>query len=155
MCSISVVDVSKVSTIKPNPSFEDYHEVGNRIKECFEQIGFVYFSNHGINQSIIDHAMKASMEFFNLQKEIKNRTKVGKEYQGWREEGREMFGQNREIRETYDLKNISSTGIFPDVVSYHHHHRHDHSVSFVRTVPSSERPWLTSLSPVKCWLPDY
>ena len=117
MCSISVVDVSKISIINPNPTIEDYHDIGNKIKYCLEQIGFVYLSNHGINQSTIDAAMKSSMEFFNLEIEMKNKTRVGKDYQGWREEGREVFGQNREIRETYDLKNISSSGIFPDEVN--------------------------------------
>ena len=83
MCSISVVDISKVSIINQDPTYEDYQDVGKRSKKWFEQIGFVYISNHGIHPSIIDQAMKASMDFFNLEAEIKNKTRVGKEYQGW------------------------------------------------------------------------
>ena len=43
--------------------------------------------------------------------------------QGWVEQGREIFDQDEdgriaelELRENYDLNNISHTGIFPDKV---------------------------------------
>jgi len=95
--------------------------VSQQIKRCFENIGFMYISNHGIPQDVIDRGMSSSMEFFNLERNVKNLTRKGAEYQGWVEQGREIFDQDEEgniaeleVRETYDLKNISSSGIFPD-----------------------------------------
>ena len=123
MSSISVIDISKVSLENTNPSIEDYKDVGDKIKKCFEDIGFLYINHHGISQEIIQNAMKASMEFFNLDTDMKNKARKGKEYQGWVEEGREIFDQDEdgkiaehEVRETYDMKNISTSGIFPDEV---------------------------------------
>ena len=125
MSSISVVDISKVSLDNANPSIDDYKDVGNKVKECFEQIGFLYITEHGISQEIIKNAMTGSMDFFCLGDKIKNKSRKGEEYQGWVEEGREIFDQDEdgkiaehEVRETYDMKNISSSGIFPDEVSH-------------------------------------
>ena len=125
MSSISVVDISKVSLDNTNPSIDDYKDIGNKIKQCFEQIGFLYITEHGISQEIIKNAMTGSMDFFCLGDKIKNKSRKGEEYQGWVEEGREIFDQDEdgkiaehEVRETYDMKNISSSGIFPDEVSH-------------------------------------
>ena len=121
MTSISIVDISKISLNKPDPTVDDYKEVSLQIKKCFEEIGFMYISHHGIDQEVITEAMKASMDFFKLEESVKNKTRKGEEYQGWVEQGREIFDQDSdgnvaelEVRETYDLKNISSAGIFPD-----------------------------------------
>ena len=86
-------------------------------------IGFLYINHHGISEETIQNAMKASMDFFNLDTTTKNKARKGEEYQGWVEEGREIFDQDEdgkiaehEVRETYDMKNISTSGIFPDEV---------------------------------------
>ena len=124
MSEISIVDLEKVSLCCENPSYEDYEALSRQIKESFETIGFMYITNHGIPQDIIENAMKSSMDFFDLDRSAKNLTRKGEEYQGWVEQGREIFDQDEEgniaeleVRETYDLKNVSSSGIFPDEVS--------------------------------------
>ena len=122
MTSISTVDISKISLERPAPSNEDYKDIAKDIKQCFENIGFMYLSNHGIDNEVIEKAMKASMQFFCLDNEVKNKVAKGEpKFQGWVEQGREIFDQDEngeiaelEIRETYDMKNIATTGIFPD-----------------------------------------
>jgi len=121
MTSISVVDISKVSLERSHPSDNDFKEVSKTISKNFEEIGFMYIINHGISEQIITDAMEASMAFFKLEESIKNKTSKGSEYQGWVEQGREIFDQDEdgkiaelEIRETYDMKNVSASGIFPD-----------------------------------------
>ena len=123
MTSISVVDISKVSLEHSHPSDNDFKEVSETISKNFEEIGFMYIINHGISEQIITDAMEASMAFFKLEESIKNKTSKGSEYQGWVEQGREIFDQDEdgkiaelEIRETYDMKNVSDSGIFPDEV---------------------------------------
>ena len=63
MTSISTVDISKISLGTSSPSDEDYQDVAKEIKQCFENIGFMYLSNHGVSGDIIDNAMKASLKF--------------------------------------------------------------------------------------------
>ena len=121
--SISVVDVETISTQIENPSSEDYANLAIEIKECFGKIGFMYIKNHGLSAETINKAMKSSLKFFGLDTKVKERTRKGAEYQGWVEQGREIFDQDEdgkiaelEVRETFDLKNISPSGIFPDEV---------------------------------------
>ena len=121
--AISVVDVGKISIKIENPSSEDYASLAIEIKECFGKIGFMYIKNHGLSAETINKAMKSSLKFFGLDTKVKERTRKGAEYQVWVEQGREIFDQDEdgkiaelEVRETFDLKNISPSGIFPDEV---------------------------------------
>ena len=121
--AISVIDVEKISIETAKPSCEDYANLAEEIKECFGQIGFMYLKNHGISSETINKAMKESLKFFGLENEVKDKARKGTEYQGWVEQGREIFDQDEdgkiaelEVRETFDMKNISPTGLFPDEV---------------------------------------
>merc|ERR1712240_635212 len=58
--------------------------------------------------------MEKSFEFFSLDEDLKEKLRKGPEYQGWVAQGREIFDQDEEgeiaeleVRETFDLKNIS------------------------------------------------
>ena len=121
--AISVVDVENISLNIPNPSSEHFAILAQEIKSCFGQLGFLYIKNHGIPAETIKNAMKESLNFFQLAKEVKEKTRKGVEYQGWVEQGREIFDQDEdgniaglEVRETFDMKNISAAAIFPDEV---------------------------------------
>ena len=121
--AISVVDVEKVSIQIANPCSEDYAKIAAQIKECFGRIGFMYIKNHGLSAETINKAMSESLRFFRLEETVKEKSRKGAEYQGWVEQGREIFDQDEdgkiaelEVRETFDMKNISPSGIFPDEV---------------------------------------
>ena len=121
--AISVVDVENISINTANPSSEHYTNLAQEIKCCFREIGFMYIKNHGIPAETIEKAMKESLNFFQLPKEVKEKTRKGVEYQGWVEQGREIFDQDEdgniaelEVRETFDIKNVSANAIFPDEV---------------------------------------
>jgi len=121
MTSIQVVDLAAISLDIRDPPEEDYKALAAALDTSFADIGFAYIKNHGIGQDIIHNAMEASMKFFNMDQKVKTLSRKGIEYQGWVEQGREIFDQDEdgkvaelEVRETYDLKNISSSGIFPD-----------------------------------------
>ena len=121
MPSIQVVDIAAISLANTAPAEDDYKALAGVLESCFKDIGFVYIKNHGIDQAVITEAMKASMKFFNLERDVKSLSKKGAEFQGWVEQGREIFDQDEdgkiaelEVRETYDMKNISSSGKFPD-----------------------------------------
>ena len=123
MAMISVVDIENISINIANPSPEHFANLAEEIKCCFGQIGFMYIKNHGIPAETIQDAMKESLNFFQLDEKVKEKTRKGVEYQGWVEQGREIFDQDEEgkiaeleVRETFDMKNISPAGIFPDEV---------------------------------------
>ena len=121
MPSIQVVDIAAISLANTAPAEDDYKAVAGVLESCFKDIGFVYIKNHGIDQAVITEAMQASMEFFDLERDVKSLSRKGAEFQGWVEQGREIFDQDEdgkiaelEVRETYDMKNISISGKFPD-----------------------------------------
>ena len=124
--AISVVDIERISIQATAPSSEDYANLAEEIKKCFGEIGFMYVKNHGLSAETINKAMKESLKFFGLEDEVKEKTRKGVDYQGWVEQGREIFDQDEdgniaelEVRETFDMKNISPTGFFPDEVDNH------------------------------------
>jgi len=121
MPGIQVVDIQAISLHNTTVAQEDYQALARVLSECFHDIGFVYVKNHGISEDVIRDAMQASIDFFNLEEEEKSVSRKGSEYQGWVEQGREIFDQDEdgkvaelEVRETYDMMNISSDGKFPD-----------------------------------------
>ena len=121
MPNIQVVDISAISLARDNPGEEDYRAIAAALDTSFADIGFAYIKNHGLSQDIINQAMEASMKFFHMEHAVKTLSRKGLKYQGWVEQGREIFEQDEEgkvaeleVRETYDMKNISSAGIFPD-----------------------------------------
>jgi isopenicillin N synthase-like dioxygenase len=153
MSRIRVVDIGRVGLNVDEASFEDLKIVGKELSGAFKEIGFVFVSNHGIEESIITSARKASKEYFKvfactdnntiislfkLKPEVKGSNEKGSGwnvYQGWVKPGKEVFDQDEkgmiaslELRESYDMNDFSATGCFPD----------DHVPAF--------RPCLTTLA---------
>merc|ERR1712055_1257458 len=119
---IAVVDAGKISLAREDqPEAEDFAEVSKELCSAFQDTGFAYLLNHGIKQHLVQQAMEKSLEFFSLDEEVKVQMSKGPEYQGWVAQGREIFDQDEggniaelEVRETFDMKNISPAGKFPD-----------------------------------------
>jgi len=119
---IAVVDVARISLdreVKPEAS--DFSKVAEELCSAFQETGFAYLVNHGIGPDLIKEAMEKSFEFFSLDEHLKEKLRKGPEYQGWVAQGREIFDQDEEgkiaeleVRETFDLKNISPGAKFPD-----------------------------------------
>merc|ERR1711962_128309 len=136
MDKLEVVDIQTISLDRgQEPTEEEYRTLGKVLRKAFTDIGFVFLRNHGIDAEVVKQAMAASRDYFLLADNVKCEHTKGAEYQGWVCQGREIFDQDEaghiaelEVRETYDIKNISGKGKFPDTVS------------------PSLRPSLTSLS---------
>merc|ERR1719402_1149724 len=121
MSSIKLIDVSPISLTVPQPELEHFQLVAKQLAEAFQDIGFACLQNHGVSEVIITEAMRASLEYFHLPDDIKGEDTKGKERQGWVKQGREIFDQDEdgniaefEAKETYDMKDISASGRFPD-----------------------------------------
>merc|ERR1711953_85854 len=119
---IAVVDASKISLAREGaPEPEDFSEVAKELCSAFQETGFAYLVNHGVDLHLVQQAMEKSLEFFSLHEGLKEKMGKGPEYQGWVAQGREIFDQDEggniaelEVRETFDMKNISPAGKFPD-----------------------------------------
>lgn len=135
---IPVVDVSALSlenedfdleNISPD---EDLRMLGSRLVSALHQNGFVYIAGHGVDPQLVQQALSSSLDFFHLDIGSKTEVVMGSEYQGWVGQGRELFqGEEKaaadanielntevnsktEARETYNVRDISSGGKFPD-----------------------------------------
>jgi len=119
---IAVVDVARISLDREvQPEASDFSKVAEELCSAFQETGFAYLVNHGIGPILIKEAMEKSFEFFSLDEDLKEKLRKGPEYQGWVAQGREIFDQDEEgkiaeleVRETFDLKNISPGAKFPD-----------------------------------------
>ena len=51
------MEIAKVSIDKIGlgsaPAFDDYKEVGDKLREAFSKLGFVYISDHGVDEELI------------------------------------------------------------------------------------------------------
>ena len=81
MSAISVIDIGQISLQHPSPSTEDYQSLVSQVRDGLEKTGFLYIRNHGVPSEVIEEAMRTSMDFFNLDREVKNETRKGAEYQ--------------------------------------------------------------------------
>ena len=89
------LDVSKIGLLSDSPSKEDINYCGIELFEAFSKCGFIYIANHGINDTEITNAFKASKDFFLQPDEKKNNVKKGDDVdQGWVSAGREIFDQS-------------------------------------------------------------
>ena len=66
MSRIRVVDIGRVGLNVEEAGIEDLKNVGKELSTAFEEIGFVFVSNHGIEESIITSARVASKEYFKV-----------------------------------------------------------------------------------------
>ena len=102
MPSIQLVDIAAISLANTAPAEDDYKAVAGVLESCFKDIGFVYIKNHGIDQAVINGAMQASIKFFDLERDVKSLSKKGAEFQGWVEQGREIFDQDEDGKLNYE-----------------------------------------------------
>jgi len=121
MTEIRVIDLSPISLTVPDPSLDQFQQVADKLAAAFHNIGFACLQNHGVKEETIRRAMEVSLEYFHLQDDVKELDSKGEERQGWVKQGREIFDQDEEgniaefeVRETFDLKDISTKARFPD-----------------------------------------
>ena len=89
---ISKISIAKIGFEVDVPSTNDYEEVGRELFKAFEQTGFAYIQDHGIEDELIARSMSCSRDFFMLPKEEKDVfERDAKVQQGYVEPGREVF----------------------------------------------------------------
>jgi len=99
---ITTIDISEVGLKFENPSLEDYQKLAPLFRESFSKIGFAYISNHGIDQTLIDSAFKASKDFFTLPQDLKEKTKrMAKVDRGYVKPGQEIFDAKEDWKQVY------------------------------------------------------
>ena len=50
---IAKVSIAKIGLGSAEPTFDDYKEVGEKLREAFSKLGFVYISDHGVDDELI------------------------------------------------------------------------------------------------------
>merc|ERR550519_1267845 len=124
MSTIRVVDIATIALTVDTPHIEHFRHVGKELSEAFEDIGFVFVTNHGIEEKLIADAREVSKEYFQLEANEKLCDEKGTRtppFQGWVKPGKEIFDQDEEgkvatleLRESYDMSDFSSSATFPD-----------------------------------------
>lgn len=94
----------------------DAESVSRKIGKACEEVGFFYIKNHGVPQELVDRAYKATEEFFELPREVKERLHVansGPTLRGYIP----PYGENADPKKTRDLKEVFDYGVHEDEVS--------------------------------------
>lgn len=50
---IAKVSIAKIGLASADPTLDDFKDVGERLKDAFSKIGFVYLCDHGIPDDVI------------------------------------------------------------------------------------------------------
>ena len=50
---IAKVSIAKIGLASAEPTLDDFRDIGERLKEAFSKIGFVYLCDHGIDDDVI------------------------------------------------------------------------------------------------------
>ncbi|KAG8985293.1 hypothetical protein FRB90_004827, partial [Tulasnella sp. 427] len=100
--SIPVVDFGRFRTNDSAAKLATAKEV----VDAFKEVGFVYLSNHGIQDEKITNAFKKSKEFFELPKEKKNALawEDPRSNRGYVQQGRERVTQSSDAQEIAALR---------------------------------------------------
>ena len=64
MSKIRVVDIATIGLAVDRADIEDLRRVGKELSEAFEDIGFVFVKNHGVDEEMINDAREASKDYF-------------------------------------------------------------------------------------------
>lgn len=121
---IPVVDMGAIGVGKDEERADpkEWQRVSHELYEALSGVGFVYLTNHGIPEAQISNIVKASAEFFKLDRETKLRYNVpdlGTAH-GYMEVDREKLdpeGKFTELRESFYMKDVA--GAFPDQEAPH------------------------------------
>ena len=47
------MSIAKIGLDSAEPTLDDFRDIGERLKEAFSKIGFVYLCDHGIDDDVI------------------------------------------------------------------------------------------------------
>ena len=74
MSKIRVVDIATIGLAVDRADIEDLRRVGKELSEAFEDIGFVFVKNHGVDEEMINDAREASKDYFLVYLKINSNT---------------------------------------------------------------------------------
>eukprot|EP00094_Tigriopus_californicus_P006531 TCALIF_06288-PA protein Name:"Similar to DDB_G0283291 Probable iron/ascorbate oxidoreductase DDB_G0283291 (Dictyostelium discoideum)" AED:0.34 eAED:0.34 QI:0/0.4/0.16/1/0.4/0.5/6/0/328 len=121
---IPTVSINSIGLASDRPEHEDFLDIGNKLDKAFSEYGFVYLTDHGIDQQIVQDMFEASKSFFTLsanQKLTCSRHPITT--QGYVRPGQEMLDNLKEggekpafheIRESFDVVSLEPSARFPD-----------------------------------------
>jgi len=76
MSKIRVVDIATIGLAVDRADIEDLRRVGKELSEAFEDIGFVFVKNHGVDEEMINDAREASKDYFLVYLKINSNTTI-------------------------------------------------------------------------------
>lgn len=79
MSRIPEIDISSLH----DGSAAAFHEVGGKLSEAAQDMGFFYIGGHGVDASVIDSAFEIAEQFFLLPLNKKNQVKVSGSHRGF------------------------------------------------------------------------
>ena len=87
----------------------DVEGVGRRLAWAASEVGFIYVSNHGVPQTVIDTARSAGLAFFRAPREVKEQARTNEHHHGWLAPGQTVMYDGARV----DLKESFNFGLEP------------------------------------------
>ncbi|XP_077870010.1 uncharacterized protein LOC144362823 [Saccoglossus kowalevskii] len=115
-----VIDFTAYGLQRESPDEECFRKLVDEVHYALKTIGFLYLTNHGIPQTLIDNAFHQSANFFTLPTETKLKySRPDNSNHGYVAIGSELFSADRpgDYKESFNyipLKGDANTKIFPN-----------------------------------------
>ncbi|XP_062843726.1 uncharacterized protein si:dkey-10o6.2 [Trichomycterus rosablanca] len=134
MLSIPVIDFGVYKLGTSDIAKEDLQKISRELQTAFEEVGFVYLKNTGIDQKEVERVLDVSKKFFLLPEEQKSSFKRGSYdinvNHGWVSSETESLNPRRpgDLKEAFNITSISEnikwpTGLRATVVEFFLHCR--------------------------------
>ncbi len=112
--SLPIIDISQLRQRSEPGSAA----VAVAIRSAFEEHGFLYISNHGVPQAVIDAASASAMAFFRLPEEEKQRVSAKITHRGWHALGDAlMYGAAKPDHKEFYQVGLELPADDPDVLA--------------------------------------
>ncbi|PHH59065.1 hypothetical protein CDD81_3830 [Ophiocordyceps australis] len=96
---------------------DDLHQISPHVHQAFKKLGFAYFKNHGVPETMVNEAFQWSAKFFALPQQVKEKTSRAPER--WKPRGYSGIGMEKTSQDIFQTDSSVKKEFVPDCKESH------------------------------------